>query len=290
MCQVPDFVRDYTALISEYSWSGELGTPTVVTYSFETQAADYWVAQTDLTQNVVDSFRPLSDNMQRSARDAKQDWADVSGLTFVEVAAGEGDIRFSSIDFGRHGPISGYTGFAYYPTRSVNPTYSWDGAIGGDIFFDDSIRSNIRYGLLLHEIGHALGLEHPFEGEIQLQSAYDNGTYTVMSYNRLNSQTQLGQFDPGAVQYFYGPNQVRYSTTGGLKFYDVDEQGFAVTQHWGGQDSAITGTSLHDQIEAGDGADSLAGYNGNDLLSGEGGNDALFGGQGNDTLRGGRGE
>ncbi|MCT4553414.1 MAG: matrixin family metalloprotease [Pelagimonas sp.] len=286
---MPEFVRDYTALISAYSWSGEPGTPAVVTYSFETEGADYWVRFTDLPQAVVDTFRPLSSSMQQSAREALQAWADVSGLSFVEVPAGQGDLRFSSIDFDRHAPISNFTGFAYYPTRTVNETYAWDGPIGGDIFFDESIRGNIRFGLLLHEIGHALGLEHPFEGDLQLEDAYDNGTYTVMSYNRSFSQTTLGQFDPAAVQHFYGPNAPVYSTTGGLELFDLDAEAFALTQRWGSSASSITGSSLNDRIQAGGGDDSLAGFGGDDLLEGGSGEDALFGGLGNDTLRGGVG-
>ncbi|MCX7946890.1 MAG: hypothetical protein N2557_08055, partial [Hydrogenophilus sp.] len=44
---------------------------------------------------------------------------------------------------------------------------------------------------LLHELGHALGLKHPFEGAPTLPSAYDNGHWTIMTY------THEAAYEPG---------------------------------------------------------------------------------------------
>lgn len=38
------------------------------------------------------------------------------------------------------------------------------------------------FGTMLHELGHALGLDHPFEGRFRLAGDRDNMAFTVMSY------------------------------------------------------------------------------------------------------------
>src|SRR5262249_28183340 len=42
---------------------------------------------------------------------------------------------------------------------------------------------SLDYLAALHEIGHALGLKHPFDGSAVLSAALDNFSYTVMSYS-----------------------------------------------------------------------------------------------------------
>jgi len=65
----------------------------------------------------------------------------------------------------------------------------------------------------MHEIGHAIGLSHPHDGLILLDSAYDSAQYSIMSYNEHPDSIFDGRkaitpmlYDIAAVQYLYGAN------------------------------------------------------------------------------------
>ena len=65
--------------------------------------------------------------------------------------------------------------------------------------FVSNNRTNYHYEILIHELGHALGLKHPFEADgmnqVVLSSYEDNTFNTTMSYND-NSATFSGTFRP----------------------------------------------------------------------------------------------
>ena len=83
---------------------------------------------------------------------------------------------------------AGTAGFSYFPNN--------DYKLGSDIFISKEFSSptrlsngltNFDYEILIHEIGHALGLKHPFEsdrGNASVLSNYEDQTkFTVMSYD-----------------------------------------------------------------------------------------------------------
>ncbi len=115
------------------------------------------------------------------------------------------------------------------------------------------------YETLLHELGHALGLKHPFDDDIHLPSSQDNTNYTLMSYTSVGGpHSTYSEYDIAALKWLYGMDGLGgalgiNSTTGGRY---------------------ITGTS---------GADTLTGTAANDTLEGDGGNDMIDGGSGTDT-------
>ncbi|APE44744.1 hypothetical protein BOO69_16010 [Sulfitobacter alexandrii] len=285
---MPTIVSDYTAILSDSSWSGEPGTPTVVTYSFEAVAQDY-LAGAGYSQEYLDSFQQFTNAQRALTQSALNAWAEASGIVFVEVAPGEGEMRFANYDFTHDPNNGGFSGYGYYPGRFIGQYGAFESDLGGDIFINTSRIANMSWGLIAHEIGHAIGMEHPFDGDLILDAPFDNGAYTIMSYNR-GSVSSLGTFDVQAVQHLYGTPDFTPSTTGGITSFNVDAAALRVTQSWGNAGSGIAGTALADVIDAGGGDDTVGGFGGDDNLSGAGGNDLISGGGGNDRIDGGAGE
>jgi serralysin len=146
---------------------------------------------------------------------AFQAWANVANIRFSEViedsAGNVGDIRVAFSE-----AVGNYWGWAYYP--GAHPA-------NGDIWIhtrylgESFDPGTYNYHATLHEIGHAIGLKHPFEGSPTL-SAYDNRLYTVMSYTDpanawwFNPQTGQNEYliespmvyDIQAIQHLYGAN------------------------------------------------------------------------------------
>lgn len=268
--------------LNRWNVAAPVGASVVVTYSFAT------------TQAAYDSARPgftgFSAAQQTYARQALETWAAVSGITFVEVSAAVGgQIRFGLYDM--TGVLNDVgqqaSGFAYYPQytfSTVNGVTSYSpffNGIGGDVFMnanfyagnDAAMAPGQRgYSILLHELGHAIGFKHPFSGTPTIDPSHDNGTYTVMSYNRPNSTTQLGSVDVEASQYYYGVSDL--ATSWNAATLTMTRTGTAASE-W------VLGTEL---------ADLLYGLDGNDVLRGELGTDTLIGGAGMDQLLAGAGD
>ena len=134
---------------------------------------------------------------------------DMSGLIETSIAfeITAADIRVNLIP-----TASNIAAFAYSPGR---------GSISGDIFIDTDItqtqsylsKGGYGYFTIAHEIGHALGLKHPFEEGVVLSSAQDHRVNTIMSYT---------DFRPFVPYFTYSNTQVS------VNYQQVYAEGFMV--------------------------------------------------------------
>ena len=267
-------VSDYTSLLSGGSWTGQntFNTPVILSYSFETVAPAYLATDGGYSSSAIASFRQFDETDKGFARNALQQWSAVSGLRFVEAAPGTGDIRFSKLDFNLVPGYSSAAGFAYLPTRTLSAQSSTESRLGGDVFINTRVTDILYY--LLHEVGHALGLKHPFDGNPTLTSSLDNRSNTVMSYTGSAANT-LAWLDVQAIQSLYG--------TTNSSNWAWNEAAGELTQVGTGGSETIFGTSQRDIIYGGDGNDLIGGFAGDDYLDGGDGIDSMVGGAGNDT-------
>jgi Ca2+-binding RTX toxin-like protein len=107
-------------------------------------------------------------------------------------------------------------GYAQYPD---------DTSSGSDVFLNNKeYNATLNPGTdgaqtLIHEIGHALGLKHPFDekdadGDVAtppyLQGDEDNTRWTQMSYTQRDQDNVLSYslLDIAALQYLYGPSKI----------------------------------------------------------------------------------
>ena len=320
------------ALVGDTKWGGPAGGGATVTYSFPGQPA-WWSTSTSLGYGPpdgggfpwADDVFPLGAAQQAAFRQALTAWGEVANVRLTEVADNQfeaGDIRAASS--GVLDDINpAWTAAAYLPGP---------GPAAGDVWFNpwhpanaDVTAGGSGYYIMLHEIGHALGLGHPFEGAT-LPFAEENQQYTVMSYTPAPATWETGEYastpmlyDIAAIQYVYGPN---YSTRAGNDTYPFSPRHVEVRTIWdgGGEDTFdasghLVGVSINlapgsfsaigtsgvgnigiaygvtiENAIGGGGPDEFQGNSANNRISGGAGDDVLWGNGGNDSLVGDQGD
>ncbi|MRV76228.1 DUF4214 domain-containing protein [Duganella sp. FT92W] len=199
------------------SWTGQAGAPATVTYQFLTSVPN------GASSEDRAGFKPMTDVQKQATLSALALWAAVANITFVEVSS-DANIRLGT---NNQGDTS--SGYSYLPEPGVTQVELYLNNTG-------SYNSNYTPGtfgpsVLLHEIGHTLGLKHPGDynstGEAVdgpfLPTATDNLDYTQMSYrqsmtNRGNYPVTPMLYDIQAIQYLYGANMSYHAGDDVYKF------------------------------------------------------------------------
>ncbi len=164
-------------------------------------------------------YEPLSDSDRSLVTPAIQKWANLISMGIVlvqETASQVGDIRMAYTYQSSYASAQAWV--ADLPSRN---------AYSGDVWFNVRSSSGSQVWSLgsyenmtiLHELGHALGLKHPFEVSDSistvLSTALDSRSYTVMSYAAVpgDSNTSFSYepttpmlLDVAAIQSLYGAN------------------------------------------------------------------------------------
>jgi len=313
-----------------YKWGGSgEGTSATITYSFPTHGS-LWSStyRNDLQNEPFNGFRPFDADQQSAAKRALATWAEVANITFKQVSdtAGDGDV--GDIRFGNSGSVGqdGSAAWAYRPYDDNFFTY----AESGDVWVDNTYGPNLQlgrgqfgYSTLVHEIGHALGLSHPFSGandpgKPTLPASQDNQRYTIMAYDTYSGATIEAYgpmlYDILAIQYIYGANM---TTRAGNNVYSFRPDTEYLECIWdaGGQDTIDLSRQTRNQVinlNAGtfssigirnDGKTAVGnvaiafnvtiedaiGGGGHDKIMGNGASNSLCGEDGNDTIAGGGG-
>jgi serralysin len=196
--------QDVDGILTGAKWNGA-----TLTYSFPTSGgtygAGYGYGEPDT------GFAPLNGTQQAAARRILAAYSSVANLSFAETRPdGSADIRLAQ---------SGVPSTAW--------AYELGGGNDGDIWFksngtyENPVAGNYAYLTFMHELGHALGLDHGHEdGFGALSFPRDSLEYSVMTYRSYVGDDPSGGYseaptsypqtpmmlDVAALQQLYGPN------------------------------------------------------------------------------------
>ena len=250
-------------------------------------------------------FLPFTDAQKEFTRQALAYISTITNLAFIETTDSS---HLNSITFANK--------------VNANPVgYAIASSIGMNVFVADAplyltpVDGTHAAVLLMHEIGHTLGLKHPFDSSPNLPSIEDDSLWTVESYTtRIPAPTYrtYSPLDIAALQYIYGPSTT--SRTGddiynlsatdtnfiwdgaGNDTLSASSQTQPVTLYlepgyWGYIGSKATNITAAGQVTVNFGTviENLIGGSGNDSLFGNAVDNRISGGAGDDTIAGGGG-
>lgn len=320
------------ALLGQTKWSDN-NTTLNLSYSFpweNNSSAYFYGYQSNSYSNAAEPYGSqvigFNTTQINSVQSALKVWSEVANITFSRAIDNQnnvGDLRFGFSSVVNE--EEGVWGWAYYPS-STYPS-GGDVWISTDQYYDSWSNGSYNFESLIHEIGHALGLKHPFESEEfnnTILSVADNTTKkTVMSYTNYENFTAITPmiYDIAAIQYLYGANY-RYNSDDTEYTFSNNNNNNTIKTLWdgGGTDTiSLDGISIKsiinlepgsyssigrtdradnigiayncyiENVKGGSSDDTIRGNILSNYIYGNLGNDSIFGNDGDDWLYGGEG-
>jgi hypothetical protein len=208
---------DIDGLLSGVRWN-----TTNLTFSFPSSGSLYgfFYANGEPTNN----FQAFNSTQQDAVRSVLTNYSAVINVTFTEMTettSQHADLRFAHSS-------SPSTAWAYYPSSTAEGGDAWFNPNG---WYANPIEGTYAYQTMLHEIGHAMGLDHGQASDHfgAMTYAHDSMEYSVMTYrsyvghplggytNEYGGYAQsLMMYDIAALQTMYGAN---YNTNSGATVY-----------------------------------------------------------------------
>lgn len=296
----PTLTEAYS-LNTGYRWgSGTSGT--TITYKFFTALPSYYSSSSEEAHN----FAAFNGMMQGATDRILEQIEGFTNINFVKTTSSTTQMGFAQASL-----PSSAGAWAYYPSTS---------SFGGDVWTNNiysstqnPVEGNYGFYTLMHEIGHALGLQHSFTAGLTGDEA--STRYSVMAYDWSPFfASSYMVYDIAVLQKIYGANMSfhtgndTYVTNGSLA-YTIWDAGGVDTLDASAQSGSVTldlregqystvgltrniGIAYGAVIEnayGGNGHDILIGNAANNDLRGNGGNDTFIGSLGTDTVDGGTG-
>ena len=272
----------------------------------------------------ITGWEPATEEIKIATRDILSEFEVILDVTFIET----NDPNATNVIAVSTSNQATTAGFSYFPNNFFE--------IGMDVFiakgyanprFLNEAVTNYDYEVLLHEIGHALGLKHPFEANgantATLGIYEDNTRNTAMSYNDspVTFNGTLRPLDWMTLSKFYGVNSNYnsgddiYEFSGSNGVFILDGAGIdtisaidtsrdvmidlrpGAHSHLGSKSNYITGpnqlTISHgsdiENVVTGSGDDVVIGTDLDNLIVTGSGSDTIFAGGGADTIKSGNG-
>jgi len=290
------------------SWAPTSGTGAAVTWAIRTSGTE---------PGEGNPFIAPSAAQVAAIEDAMAYLSGVSGLTFSQINAG-GTSNNATMLFGAyHSTTDGSGAYAYYPGSTASSANAGDVWLNNNSVSQTSLPlGSFSHFVMLHEIGHALGLAHPGDYNAapgvsityanNAQFIQDSHQYTVMSYfdesntgvsGGLGYPDTMMLFDLLALHQQYGADMSYHAgattygfnaTVSGAYDFTTNTTPFLCIWDGGGTDTIdLSGYSMAQllTLEAGE-FSNIGGYTGNMSIAIGAVIENAIGGSGNDTITG----